>query len=91
MYRRFLILANRFLSCSSEHMVCAFSRHTHSTDTKHLRNCPIARPRSPMTRGLATRTHARFGLRMLCVDLPVKARSRTSLSCAESMLMFLHT
>jgi hypothetical protein len=32
-YRRFLILANRFLSCSSEHMVCAFSRHTHSTDT----------------------------------------------------------
>lgn len=39
----------------------------------------------------ATRTPARFGLRMMCVDLPVKARSRTSLSCAEFMLMFLHT
>ena len=44
-----------------------------------------------MTRGRATRTPARFGLRKMCVDLAVQARSRTSLSCAESMLMFLHT
>lgn len=36
------------------HTVWAFSRHTHSTDIKHLRNCSIGTSRSHMTRGGAT-------------------------------------
>ena len=39
---------------SSHARVCACSRHTHSTDTKHLRNCPIGALHSQMTRGGAT-------------------------------------